>query len=103
MVCYVVGYRGDALMFTGVVVGLVCLVAALLLFFAVVIIDLVDNGQRVDTCMPVPLLLMVFVSRGLVPLLFGFGGAQEQGLLILFGLPYRFFALVLPPRSYSWV
>ena len=44
MVCRVVGYRGGALMDTGVAVGLVCWVAALFSFFAALSIVLVDNG-----------------------------------------------------------
>ena len=102
MVPYVVGYRGGALMATGVVVGLVCLVAALLLFSAAVTIVLVEDGQRVDACMVAMLLLMAFVPRGLLPLLFGFGGAQGQARLICFGSPYRFLLVSLPLICTRW-
>ena len=44
LVCCVVGYRGGVLMVTGMAVGLVCLVAALFLFSAALLIVLVDNG-----------------------------------------------------------
>ena len=77
MVHCVVAYPGGSLMVTSVAVGLVCLVATLFLFFAALSIVLVDNGQRVDACMSAPYLLMVFVPRGDVPLLFAFSGAQE--------------------------
>ena len=44
LVCCVVGYRGSAWMVNCMGVGVVCLVAALFLFSAALIIVFVDNG-----------------------------------------------------------